>query len=360
MSDGRWLLYGAYGYTGELIVDEAVRRGHRPTLAGRALEKLKPLAERYGLPAVAFPLDDRQKLRAAIEGFPLVMHAAGPFIRTAEPMRRACLDAGAHYLDITGEIPVFEASFAADREARERGVAILSGVGFDVVPTDCMARYVAERVKDPRTLDIAFSALGGASAGTVKSALEQLPKGNLLRREGHLVPAPLGEGIRRLRFPHGEKTAVPIPWGDLVTAFHTTGVPNITTYMTLPSRQARLLRLTGRALPFLLGPAPVRRVLGSLIERRGRGPDETTRRSGRSYVYVRATSDSGEHAEAWLETLEGYTFTAIASVLAVEKTLAGSLRGAVTPARAFGSDFVLEIPGTRRLDALPGPPGPAA
>lgn len=353
MDHGRWLLYGAYGYTGQLIIEEALRRGHRPTLSGRSAEKLEPLGRRYALPIAPVSLEDTAALRKVVEEHRLVLHAAGPFIHTAEPMRRACLSVGAHYLDITGEIPVFEDSFAADREARERGVVVMSGVGFDVVPTDCLARYVAEKVKDPKTLDIGISALGSTSAGTMKSSVESLARGGRVRRDGMLIPWPIGKGARRLRFTYAERSAVPIPWGDLVTAFHTTGIPNITTYMTFPKRQVQVMSLAGRAFPLLLRPAPVRRLVNALIDRKVEGPDEQTRRRSRSYVYARAESANGEAAEAWLETIEGYHLTAITSVLAVERTLGSELRGALTPARAFGADFVLEVPDTKRFDSLP-------
>ncbi|MBX5482797.1 MAG: saccharopine dehydrogenase NADP-binding domain-containing protein [Myxococcaceae bacterium] len=357
---GRWMIYGAYGYTGELIVEEAVRRGHRPTLAGRSAEKLRPLAARYELPSIAVPLDDAKALREAIDGHALVLHAAGPFVHTAGPMLRACLDAGAHYLDITGEIPVFEQSFAADREAREKDVAVISGVGFDVVPTDCLARRVAEQIKDPTSLTIAISPIGAPSAGTVKSMIEALPRGGFVRRDGVLISVPFGQGITRLRFSHGEKTVVPIPWGDLVTAFHTTGIPNITTYLTVNPRAAKVLKLAGRAAPLLTRPARVRQILESLVERQMRGPSEAARSRGLSFVYARAENAAGESKEAWLKTCESYRFTACASVLAVEETLSLHPHGALTPARAFGADFVLRIPETTRLDALPWTNGSAS
>jgi short subunit dehydrogenase-like uncharacterized protein len=350
MSDARWLLYGAYGYTGELIAAEAVKRGHRPTLAGRSADKIKPLADRLGLPFVAVGLDDASALRRALEGHSLVVHGAGPFIHTALPMVQACLEVGAHYLDITGEIPVFEQSFAHDEKARARKVAIMSGVGFDVVPTDCMARHVVERVPGARVLELAISPVDAPSAGTVKSMVEGIPKGGAVRREGKLVPWPMGKGARRIRFSNGERWALPIPWGDLSTAYRTTRVPNITTYMAMPRGQVRFLSVAGRVLPLLLKPASIRRAINRQIEKRVKGPDEATRNSETSRVWARAEDGAGNSAEAWLDTPESYAFTAVSVVRCVEKTLALGPSGALTPAGAFGADFVLEIPGTRRTD----------
>lgn len=351
-STPRWLLYGASGYTGRLIAEEAVRRGHRPVLSGRSREKLAPLADALGLEVRPAALDDARQLTAAMEGLPLVLHAAGPFVHTSEPMRQACLASRTHYLDITGEIPVFEGSFRHDAEAKERGVSLMSGVGFDVVPTDCLARYVADQVPGATELDIAIAAGSQASAGTTKSALLQLPEGGRVRRDGVLQPYPMGQGARPQRFIDRERTVMPIPWGDLSTAYRTTGIPNITTYMAFPSSSARALRWTYPALRQLLKLSPVRDGLMKLVESRVTGPTADMRLSGRSQVWAQARAPDGRSAQAWLEVPEGYVFTARASLHAVEELLAQPSPGALTPAGAFGADFVLRIDGCRRLDSL--------
>ena len=347
----RWMLYGASGYTGALLAEEAVRRGHRPVLAGRSLERLRPLAERLGLEAVGVALDDPAALRGAVEGCALVLHAAGPFVRTSRPMLRACLDVGAHYLDITGEVPVFENTFRHHAEALERAVTLMSGVGFDVVPTDCLAAHVAERVPGARELELAFAAHGGASAGTVKSALEAVPGGGRVRRAGVLRAWPMGQGLKRVRFSDRTRTVMPVPWGDLETAWHTTGIPDITTYMALPAPVAVGMRLSYPLLRRLFAVSTVKDAAVRLVEQRVKGPDAHARAQGRSYLWARARAEDGRSAEAWLETLEGYALTARTGVLAVEGVLAGAPRGAHTPARAFGKDFILGVEGTRRIDA---------
>lgn len=356
-----WMLYGATGYTGRLVAEAAVRRGHRPLLAGRSAAKLRPLAERLGLEWVAASLEDAAGLRRAVAQVGLVYHAAGPFLHTARPMLHACLAEGAHYLDITGEIPVYQMVFALDSSARERGVALLPGVGFDVVPSDCLIRYVADQLPGADRLEVVVDALGtgdGAasiSAGTAKSMLELVPAlGNVARRDGRLVRIPFGAGARRFRFPYGERLAMPAPWGDVEMAYHTTGIPNITAYLAFPPALVGLFALTGPVAGLLLKPAGVRRLLGRAVDRLMTGPSEAARDQGRSWVYARVSRADGQHAEAWLETVEGYRFTAEAGVRAVERVLDGNMRGALTPAQAFGADFALEIDGTRRYDALPG------
>ncbi|KFE68390.1 integral membrane protein (Rhomboid family) [Hyalangium minutum] len=344
------MLYGASGYTGRLIAEEAVRRGHRPVLAGRSREKLAPVAEPLGLEVAVMGLEDIRGLVASLEGLPLVLHAAGPFVRTSEPMVQACLAAGAHYLDITGEIPVFENAFHHDAEARARGITLMPGVGFDVVPTDCLARYVAERVPGAHELDIAITTSGQASAGTTKSALEQLPSGGRVRRGGTLQLWPLGKGQRRVRFSDAERTVIPIPWGDLVTAWHTTGIPNITTYMALPRAAARFLRVTYPLLKRVMAVDAVRHGAERLIESRMHGPDATARSESRSHLWAEARAADGRRSQAWLDLPEGYAFTAVSAVRAVEEVLAQKPVGTQTPARAFGADFVLTIPGCQRQE----------
>lgn len=347
------MLYGATGYTGVLLAEEAVRRGHKPVLAGRSREKLAPLAERLGLESVAVGLEDTRNLVSALEGLPLVLHAAGPFIHTSEPMIQACLTAGAHYLDITGEIPVFENTFRHDGEARKRGVALMSGVGFDVVPTDCLGRYVAEKVSGAHELELAIGSVAQTSAGTAKSMLEGLPSGGRVRRGGHLREWPLGEGVRRARFADRERSVMPIPWGDLVTAWHSTGIPNITTYMAVPEAAARTVRVTFPMIRRVLAVEPVRHQLTKLIEKRVRGPEETERQTLRAQIWAQARAPDGRSAEACMETIEAYTFTAMAALRAVEELLEGNHQGALTPAQAFGANFVLSIEGTRRMDISP-------
>jgi short subunit dehydrogenase-like uncharacterized protein len=168
-----------------------------------------------------------------------------------------------------------------------------------------------------------------------------------------------------VRFADRERAVLPIPWGDLETAYRTTGIPNITTYMAVPRQMATFAKgwAIGAAVAplarLVLGAEPIRRLIERRIERTVKGPDEALRATSRSHVWARAANAAGQSAEGWLETLDGYSFTAASSVLAVERLLASSIAGAVTPAQAFGPDFVLEVQSTRRFDALPAVLGAA-
>ena len=352
MTEKTWMIYGANGYTGVLVCEEAVRRGHKPVLAGRSADKIVPLAERLGLSYVVVNLQDEENLAKIVVGFDLVFHAAGPFIYTSAPMVRACIKGGTNYVDITGEVTVLEHTLSSDQQAQERGIALMSGVGFGIVPTDCMANYVAARVPDPTQLELAVATTGSPSAGTMKTILEQSPSGTLVRRNGQLVRHPTGTGERRIRFVDREHTVLPMSWGDLATAYRSTGIPNITTYMAFPERFLPLMRWVGPLSQSLLAVRPARRLMQKCVEKAVHGPDEHMRQTARSYVWARAANEKGNEAQAWLDTSEGYHFTAIAGVHCVERIFEERPQGALTPALAFGADLVLQIPGTKRYDRL--------
>ncbi|MEY4513912.1 MAG: hypothetical protein RLZZ450_6034, partial [Pseudomonadota bacterium] len=310
----RWLIYGANGYTGVLVAEEAVRRGHRPVLAGRNAERLKPLAARLGLPWQVVDLADAAALRRALAEVDLVFHAAGPFVDTSAPMIGACLATGTHYLDITGEVSVFRDTFAVDGDAQRAGVVLMSGVGFDVVPTDCLSLYVARHLPGIVSLEIAIAGMEGVTAGTAKSMLDGAGAGGLVRRNGELAFWPFGKGKKRVRFSDRERSVLPIPWGDLESAYRSTGVPNIITYMAFPARLADgaalgwpLAAASAPLLKLVLGQPSVRGALGKLIERQVKGPSAASRATGRSYVWVRGSDAEGETRDAWLEVADGYT-----------------------------------------------------
>ncbi len=345
-----WMIYGAYGYSGALIVEEAVSRGHRPVVAGRNADKLRPVAEQFDLEMRAFPVADAAN---HLEGIELILHCAGPFIHTAEPMLRACIDTKTHYLDITGEWPVFERAFDLDTEAKSAGIVLMPGVGFDVVPSDCLAAYVASKLPDATELDIGLSMGTNASAGTLKSTIDALPNGNRARRDGELVKVPYRGATKSIRFSNGKSyQTLAIPWGDISTAYRSTGVPNITTYFVYPLAMVRYMATLGDTVPVMMRIKPLREFIKRQIEAIVQGPDAQARASTTGYIWAEARNDQGESAQAWLESAEGYEFTKLAAVRCVEQVLDRKLSGSLTPSQAFGADFVLQIPGSKRVDSL--------
>jgi len=347
-----WMIYGANGYTGRLVAQLAKERGHNPVIAGRNQKKMEKLALELQLDYMAFDLTDVNIIAEAIADMDLVYLAAGPFSQTSVPMIKACLATHTHYLDITGEIDSFEKVFSYDEIARKNGIALIPGVGFDVVPSDSLAKHVSDRLPNATHLEIGIAALSQASGGTIKSAIEGIPTGGRIRRDGVLQPYPIGIGQKRLRFMHGYYDALPIPWGDLSTAYRTTAIPNITTYKTFPKSFIAMAEIGSSIGQAIFSKKIVQKIAKGWATRLIDGPKANYRQSERSYVYAKASNEHGQMAEAWLDTIEVYQFTAISSILAVEHTLERPLAGALTPTLAFGKDFVLEIEGTRRLDTL--------
>jgi len=335
------MIYGATGYTGSLIAREAVKRGERPILAGRNAEAVEALARELGLEWRAFDLD-----KIDLSGVELVLHCAGPFIHTSKPMVRACLDAGVHYVDITGEIAVFEAIFRKNDEAVQRGVTLLPGAGFDVVPTDCLAAMLKERLPDANELWLALhTSKGGASRGTLKTSIEGLGLGGAIRRDGKIVVVPHLYDVREIPFSIGRRMAITIPWGDVSTAYQTTGIPNIRAYMSMPPKTIKRARLFKWALPLMNV-----RFLNRFVQRfvnKVEGPSAEMREQGRTYLWGRATNAKGEEATMTMTVREGYLFTVLSTLEAVREILSSPRRpGAFTPAKLLGADFVKRIDGT--------------
>src|SRR5262245_9578732 len=168
----KWLLYGANGYTGELIAREAVRRGLKPILAGRNTARIRALAKELGCEARAFSLGDQTATLIALQDVSAVLNCAGPFSATAGLMMQACLVSHVHYLDITGEIDVFELANKLGEKAQRARILLCPGVGFDVVPTDSVAAKLKEALPDATHLVLAFEGKGRPSVGTQKTLIE--------------------------------------------------------------------------------------------------------------------------------------------------------------------------------------------
>lgn len=341
-----WMIYGANGYTGRLVAEAAAAQGLTPVLAGRRVSAVAPLASALGLDHRVFSLDDPEDAVRALAGMDAVLHCAGPFMETSQPMLDACLRAGVDYLDITGEIAVFEAVFARGPEIARAGIRAVPGVGFDVVPTDNLAAKLAAALPGADRLELAFAGLGsGVSPGTAKTTIASLPRGGAARIHGRIKKVPLAWRTREVRLGGRRRTVVSVPWGDVSTAYHTTGIPNVTTYTLLPPALVRAIKLAGPTTAWL-GAAPVQRALRGLIDARVDGPGEEARAHGTSFVWGRVETTDGHWAEGHLQTPEGYRFTVLSSLAAVAALASGDAApGAHTPSTAFGADFVDGIEG---------------
>lgn len=356
MTDGKkdnlnFLLYGANGYTGQLITRYAMEAGLTPILAGRNQEAIQSLAAANDLEYRIFDLDDRDEVDRALEGIKLVLHAAGPFIYTAKPMIKACIKNGVHYLDITGEIAIFEMASRFDQKAKAKGLVIMPGVGFDVVPTDCMAVYLKQKLPDATRLKLGFGSVGGAiSRGTAMTMIEGLGAGSAERVDGRIVRVPLAKKTMTLEVAGKTYQMMSIPWGDISTAYHSTGIPNIETYTAVSSSALRMARLQNY-FGAVMRSGMVKRFFRSKVEKRPAGPSDARRNRARSFVYGEVTNAKNEKASALLNTPEGYTLTALTSTMIVKAVLSGEIEsGFQTPAKALGADFILKLEGVKRED----------
>lgn len=348
---GNFLIYGSYGYTGGLVVELAVREGLRPVLAGRNEERLKAQAARYGLEYRAFRLEDTRALDAALREVDAVLHCAGPFVHTFRKMAEACLRTRRHYVDISGEILGFESLAALDMQAKEAGVMLLPGAGFDVVPSDCLAAHLKRRLPSATRLKLYIRGVGaGFSRGTASSGIENMQRGGMIRRDRRLVQVPLGWKTAKADFGRGPTWTVSIGWGDVSTAYHSTGISNVEVYMAVPRTLINSLRAVSLLMP-LLRTRSVKSLLRSLLKLFPPGPPEERRKNAIAIIVGEVTDEAGGRAVSRLRTPEGYTLTALTTVEVMKRILAGDFAaGFQTPSRAYGPDFILGFEGTSRVD----------
>lgn len=319
------LVYGATGYTGRMVAQRAKSAGLDFFIGGRDADGLARLADELDVPWRGLALDDAKTLQQALAGIDTVLNCAGPFARTAEPLMRACIASRVHYLDITAEIGVYRLAERLGEEAAAAGVMLMPGVGWDVVPTDCLALQVARRVAKPVSLRIALQVAGSMSRGSAISAGEIVGAGIWRRVGGALVPAP-GAGPEPFDFGKGPVSCAPLSFGDLVTAWHSTRIPDI----------AMFVNITGSAFP------------AGDLSKLPDGPSAAERDAQAARAVVEVDDESGATTRAVIETVNGYSYTPLAAIEAARRVQGGEHRpGFETPARLFGAGFAESIAGTR-------------
>jgi len=344
-----WLLYGANGYTGELIAREAVQRGERPILAGRNASKIRALAKELNCESRVFSLDDQTATVIALQDVSAVLNCAGPFSATAGLMMQACLVSHVHYLDITGEIEVFELAHSLHEKAQRARAVLCPGVGFDVVPTDSVAAKLKSALPDATHLALGFEGLGRVSVGTTKTSIESLHLGSCVRRDGQFVREPWAQRVRRIDLGNGERDLVSIPWGDVSTAFYTTGIPNIETYMAVSPAYIERMRKAWRWRGALKNGL-TQWFMKRSASRGPQGPTAAERDNNPTYVWGEAGNAAGARKTAHLRVANGYAVTVQAALGILQHVLARPDRnGFATPTQLIGSDFVETLPGSSKI-----------
>ena len=345
--EARALVYGATGYTGGLIARLAEDYGIEPVLAARSGTVVE-LAAELGLESRVFALDAPADIDRGLRDITVVIHCAGPFIHTSEPMASACIRNHVHYVDITGEIEVFEALHARDAEARAAGVTLMPGSGFDVVPSDCLAAHLKQRLPSATRLMLGIKGSGNLSRGTATTMVEHMDRVGMVRRDGKLTKVPPAWRTRDVDFGNGPIPTMTIPWGDIATSYYSTGIPNVEVYAAAPSHLRLAAKLSRFARPLLHSNA-LKSILKQRIRARAPGPDELELTEGTSAVWGRVEDDAGKFVEGRVRGPNGYMLTAHSALLIAKRILAGNVQpGFRTPSMAYGADLILEVPGVVR------------
>lgn len=345
----QFLLYGATGYTAGLIIRFAKEYNLEPIIAGRNEAKIKAIADANALSYRIFDLDDVSTIIENIKDQKVILHCAGPFIHTAQPMMAACLSAGVHYLDITGEIAIFEMAARQSEKAQKANILMMPGVGFDVIPTDCMAAFLKAQMPDATHLELAFAGLGGGlSHGTALTMVEGMGMGGAIRENGKIVKRPLGHAAREIPFAEKAMFCMTIPWGDVSTAYYSTGIPNIIVYSAVNPKSYKWIKLQ-RYCNWILKLEWVKNQARKKIKAAPAGPSDTRRAKSTMQVWGKVTNSKGQKIEATWTGPEGYTFTAHSALLVTQKVLKGQFKvGFHTPSSLYGQDIAMEVKDTKR------------
>lgn len=350
MRKNKAVIYGAYGFTGNLITRECKKRNIEVLLSGKNEEKLKALSIETGYEYAVADIENNKKLIEIFSDAILVINAAGPFINTCVQIIEACLESKTHYLDINGDIKVFELIKTYSKRAEDVGIMLLPGTGFDIVPTDCIANKLKEQMPDATHLKIAFATIGGGvSHGTAATVASRLGDKAFRRINGLMKPINIGKNSMEVDFGLKKMFVMSIPWGDVSTAWTSTGIPNIESFMAVKPKVYKYLKFQS-AINWLLRTKLVKSEIRKMIDKKITGPDDESRKSAYCLVWAQVMNAEGKTLTARLKTPDGYDLTALATTLITEKILNNNFKtGYQTPATAFSKDLIFEIEGITEL-----------
>lgn len=356
IKNNRWMIYGASGYSGRLIALEARKRGYKPLLAGRDSEKLRAISNKLNLPFRVFDLEsDAEELRNQLQDIQLLLNCAGPFSQTSQPLIEACLEAKCNYLDITGEINVFEALHQRHEQAYQRDIVICPGVGFDVIPTDAIATVLKNELPDATHLSLSFSAPGSISPGTAKTGIEGLKEKTKIRKNGQLISVPAAKMRREIPFADKRRKASLMGLADVASAYYSTGIPNIDTWLPMPT-QAHIQLKASNYVRAVLKMTAVQSRLKNKAASNLKGPNKEQRDKFSSQIWGEVRNKDGESVQAILTTCNAYKLTIHGALGIVEYVLNNHKHiegGYYTPTQLVGPGFVSTLPGCSQIQLLP-------
>jgi short subunit dehydrogenase-like uncharacterized protein len=347
----RIVLLGASGYTGARTAEALVARGARPVLAGRSPARLDPLAERLGgLATAVADVTTPGSLASLLGRGDVLVTTVGPFVRLGEPAVAAAVDAGAVYLDSTGEPPFIRRVFEHHGPRAERtGAALLPAFGLDYVPgTLAGALALAEAGDRAHRLDIGY-ALDGVS-GQAFSRGTFVSLGGVLLEQSHAfrdgrVRAEVA-GRHRWRFSAGGRRRDGLSVGGaehftlpgLAPSLREIGV-HLAWFGSLTPFAHRLAPLSGLAARLPGAGAVAQQVIERLGRTVGEGPSDATV-SGASTRTVAEVRNAGGDVVSRVELVgpEAYGLTAQLLAWGATRAAAAGVQGAgaLGPVQAFG------------------------
>ena len=342
------MLYGANGYTARLIIKEFVGAGLKPVLAGRDQEKISALADKHGFEYSIFSLDDPNIIDEQLADVSILINAAGPYSQTAKQIIGSCLRSKTHYIDITGEIDVFVYAESKHRDAKKAGVILCPGTGFDVIPTDCLSYILKEKLPDARELNICFfSENGRPSIGTAKTSIEGLALGGRIRNNGIIEHVPLAHAEKEIDYGQGPKMAMSIPWGDVATAYYSTGIPNITVYTPRSKKGIDKIKKQRKWLYFTKFKI-VQNFIKNKMEKKiiNGGDSDEKRAQSKMWVWAEVINDSGKAVSGRFQVANGYDVTGYGSMFYAKNILEKEFPGGYyTPSTLLGPNIIESLPG---------------
>ena len=230
------MVYGAGGHTGRFVVDELVRRGLTPVLAGRSAAGLDgPESRHPGLERRVFGIQDAEALRRALAGVGAVVNCAGPFLDTALPLATAAVAAGAHYLDVTAEQPVVQQLYRElDRPARAAGVAVVPAMAFYGGLADLLVAAALDGAPGADAVEVAVGLDHWWPTAGTRITGERNTAVRLVVRDGMLVPlaSPAASGEWSFPAPLGPQPVVEMPFTEVVTIDRHLDVGRLTSYLS--------------------------------------------------------------------------------------------------------------------------------
>lgn len=346
----RILIYGATSYTGRLIAKRARHLRQAPIVAGRNAHRVGALADTLGMPARVCALDNPAALDQALADVGVVINAASPFAETAPALVEACLRTRTHYLDVSGELPTFETAYRYDSAAHKRGMMIMPGVGFMIVASDCLAMHVAALVPNAKYVRIGYLRPTSISRGTLRASLAMASSHVTIRRNRQLTLVPASRLQRSFDYGDGERDSVAVSGADVFTAYYSTGINNIETYIEADFISRTLYQVTA-GVAETLQFAPVRRWVDFVAQAWPEGPSETQRQHEKCVVVAEAEDSWRRRGCARLVTPNGYDFTAEAATTIARRVMRGDFRpGFQTPGKVYGPNFVIGLAGSQRTE----------